>query len=316
MRILMLIVVATVCAFGNADATNYFLSPTGNDSNAGSYSGPWASLQHAGGILVAGDTLFVLGGSYTNEQTIISLNNGTTLHPIVIKAYGDLVADFQNSSSSRPRFLDTTTRIYHIVIDGESHLNPSSTTRFLKFTGTCDNMAVIMASTGFIMRGTEWDGTNSSLGEANCWMFQMASADSFLIENNYLHDGGHSPCDNPPDCTGDVQGSGDCLYMWGCSYGIIRNNTFKRGAHDLVKIQSLRWSPYTSSQYILIQNNLFDNGWGGCLYISMSTNWCLVENNVYSSCGRNDYIPKTRMQISGNHNSVRKNVFYCPSTRQ
>jgi hypothetical protein len=313
MRILILMVVATACAFGNADATNYFLSPTGSDSNAGSYSGPWASLQHAQGILVAGDTLFVMGGSYTTEQSITSLRSGTTLRPIVIKAYGDLVADFQNSPSSRPRFIDTTTRIDHIVLDGESHLDPSSTTRFLKFTGECDNMAVLMSSRGFVMRGTEWDGTNSSLGTNQCWMFQVASADSFLIENNYMHDGGHAECTNPPDCTTSMQESGDCLYMWGCSYGKIRNNTFRRGNHDLVMIQSLRWSPYTPSKYILIQNNIFDNGWGGCLYLTMGTSYCLVENNVILHPGETTGYPKPGLQISGDHNTIRKNVFYCPS---
>jgi parallel beta-helix repeat protein len=308
MRILTLIAIATVCGFGNADATNYYLSPGGSDSNAGGYSAPWATLQHAQGILVAGDTLFVMGGAYTTAQSITAPKSGTALHPIVIKAYGNSVADFQNSPDGRPRFIDTTSRISHLVLDGESHIDPSSTTRFLKFTGECDNMAVIMSSCGFVMRGTEWNGTNSSLGANQCWMFQMASADSFLIENNYMHDGGHAECSNPPDCTTSWQESGDCLYMWGCSYGKIRNNIFMRGNHDLVMIQSLRWPPYTSSRYILIQNNIFDNGWGGCLYLTMGTSYCLVEGNTILNPGKT-----TTYSKPGDHNTIRKNAFYCPS---
>ena len=312
---ILLLAVALIIALGyGVNATNYYMKPNGSDAAAGTSIGAaWKTLGKAQFVLVAGDTLFVMGGAYASEQGIITMGSGTTLRPVVIKAYGDSIAAFQNSPNSRPRFIDIQGVINHLVIDGESYINPSSPTRFLKFTGECDNMAIIMRSVGFVMRGTEWDGTNSSLGANQCWMFMFIRADSFLIENNYMHDGGHAVCETPPDCTNDAQSSGDCLYLQGCSYGKIRDNIFRRGNHDLVMIQCLRWSPYTTSKYILIQNNIFDNGLGGCLYLTMGTSYCLVENNVMLHPGRTTTYPKPGMQISGDHNTIRKNVFYCPS---
>ncbi|MCB0403765.1 MAG: right-handed parallel beta-helix repeat-containing protein [Bdellovibrionales bacterium] len=49
-------------------ATDYYLSPTGSDSNAGSRAKPWASLQQAIWRIRAGDTLVVRGGRYTDSS--------------------------------------------------------------------------------------------------------------------------------------------------------------------------------------------------------------------------------------------------------
>jgi parallel beta-helix repeat protein len=55
---------------------NYYVSPTGNDSNNGSQSAPWASLQHADGGAggrVAGDCVNVAPGKYIAG---VHVNNG------------------------------------------------------------------------------------------------------------------------------------------------------------------------------------------------------------------------------------------------
>ena len=51
-------------------AENYYMSPGGSDSNAGlSIEQAWATLQHASEEGIgAGDTLFVMGGTYSNDQ--------------------------------------------------------------------------------------------------------------------------------------------------------------------------------------------------------------------------------------------------------
>src|SRR5207249_7225642 len=60
--------------------TNYYVSPTGNDSNNGSASSPWKTIQHAASVVTAGYTVHVAPGTYTEQVTIS--NSGTALSRI------------------------------------------------------------------------------------------------------------------------------------------------------------------------------------------------------------------------------------------
>ena len=74
---------ATACG-----GTNYFVSNGGNDSNAGTSIGsPFLTLQHAADQVVAGDTVFVLDGTYVGFD--LRDVNGASASPIVFKAMGD-----------------------------------------------------------------------------------------------------------------------------------------------------------------------------------------------------------------------------------
>jgi hypothetical protein len=58
------LVVLTTVAAGSARATEYYVSPTGSDSAAGTTDAPWATLQKAANTAVAGDTVWIHGGTY------------------------------------------------------------------------------------------------------------------------------------------------------------------------------------------------------------------------------------------------------------
>ncbi|MCD6497757.1 MAG: hypothetical protein J7M25_05550, partial [Deltaproteobacteria bacterium] len=70
---------------GSALAADFYVSPTGNNSNDGSQAHPWRSLPH-GISQIQGDTLYVRGGIYTlgSETTV---NSGTPQNNTVIQAY-------------------------------------------------------------------------------------------------------------------------------------------------------------------------------------------------------------------------------------
>lgn len=60
--------VASLLFFGtkNAAATDYYVATDGDDSNSGtSIDQPFATLQHAHGAVMAGDTVYIRGGTYT-----------------------------------------------------------------------------------------------------------------------------------------------------------------------------------------------------------------------------------------------------------
>lgn len=59
-----------------ANAVDRYVSPTGSDTNPGTQAQPWQTIAKANNTLVAGDTVFILPGTYTDQ--IRPVNNGTS----------------------------------------------------------------------------------------------------------------------------------------------------------------------------------------------------------------------------------------------
>jgi len=69
-----LIIAATLIMPTSADATTYYVSTNGNNANTGSQSAPFRTIKFSLGQLVAGDTLFIRGGTYPEK---LESHNGT-----------------------------------------------------------------------------------------------------------------------------------------------------------------------------------------------------------------------------------------------
>lgn len=71
----------------SATASTFHVSTTGNDGNSGlSLASAWRSVQHAGDVAVAGDSVLVHPGSYTGFAAMD--HSGTSTAPIVFMAVG------------------------------------------------------------------------------------------------------------------------------------------------------------------------------------------------------------------------------------
>jgi uncharacterized repeat protein (TIGR02059 family) len=88
-------------------ATNYYVAPTGSDSNPGTISQPWRTWQKGFSSISAGDILYIRGGTYTGmygsgHGVNISSKSGTSSSPITVTAYpGEIpVLDCSSLSSS------------------------------------------------------------------------------------------------------------------------------------------------------------------------------------------------------------------------
>ncbi|HEY4392823.1 MAG TPA: right-handed parallel beta-helix repeat-containing protein, partial [Polyangia bacterium] len=94
------IFVVVLVAAGTARATEYYVATTGSDSNAGTMAAPWATLQKAANTAVAGDTVWIRGGTYlittpTNSSTGLSFTkSGTASANINYFAYQGEVPKF------------------------------------------------------------------------------------------------------------------------------------------------------------------------------------------------------------------------------
>lgn len=70
-----------------AHATTYYVATTGNNSNPGTEDKPWRTITYAVAAMVAGDTTFVRGGTYSTEGTIRFKRTGTATAPIRLLNY-------------------------------------------------------------------------------------------------------------------------------------------------------------------------------------------------------------------------------------
>lgn len=66
-------------------ATTYYVSTTGSNSNSGTISSPFMTIQKAANVATAGDTVIVRGGVY--RETVTMTNSGAAGSPITFKAY-------------------------------------------------------------------------------------------------------------------------------------------------------------------------------------------------------------------------------------
>src|SRR5215813_4051301 len=109
-------------------AATYYLSPaTGNDSNPGTQGSPWKTLNKVASSVKAGDTVNILGGTYTPSQYTTdgswirwTENNahGTAGNPITIQANpGDIVTFDGQRQSYWIAFQSSTNSAHYVVIN-------------------------------------------------------------------------------------------------------------------------------------------------------------------------------------------------------
>jgi hypothetical protein len=105
----------------DTQGTEYYLSPTGSDSNSGTLNSPWQTLTHALGQLGPGDILYLREGTYY-ESGIKTALQGTASAPITIQSYpGErAVIDgglpyFRSTPNTEWQLIDSDLQLYRSV---------------------------------------------------------------------------------------------------------------------------------------------------------------------------------------------------------
>jgi hypothetical protein len=84
----IIILLGVLFAFNSAQAATYYISPTGNNNNAGTLAAPWQTIAKANGnSFVAGDIVLFEGGQ-TFTGTLTPARNGTSTNRITFGSYG------------------------------------------------------------------------------------------------------------------------------------------------------------------------------------------------------------------------------------
>jgi hypothetical protein len=119
--LVVLVLVLAPSLAGQTGAT-YYVSTTGNNSNPGTISAPWLTIQHAANTVKAGATVYALGGVY-NESVNFS-TSGTASEPIRFESYPGETAVIDGTgvsccgSSQTHGLINMTGSLSHITIRG------------------------------------------------------------------------------------------------------------------------------------------------------------------------------------------------------
>ena len=102
------------------------------------------------------------------------------------------------------------------------------------------------------------------------------------------------------------------VYFESMENSVIRRNTMRYINHAAIAVGQYSSPSYPVSRFNKIQDNLLEVFWGGGIYIFQNSMYNLVEGNVITHCGETTTKTKAAFYVAGAHNTIRKNVTYCP----
>ena len=100
--------------------TTYYVATNGSDSNPGTQSAPFATLQHASTVAVAGDTVLVRQGVY-NALFTPAVSGNTAYGPITYESYPGELATIDGTGLAVPggqNGLITLNNVSYIIVEG------------------------------------------------------------------------------------------------------------------------------------------------------------------------------------------------------
>jgi hypothetical protein len=123
---------ATVTLLATPPAgTSYYVATTGNDSNPGSITAPFATLQHAADVTQSGDTVFARQGTY-NQLLTPTVSGNTAQGPITFTSYPGELATIDGTGLAIPggqNGLITLNSASYIIIQGFQLQNYTTASR-------------------------------------------------------------------------------------------------------------------------------------------------------------------------------------------
>jgi hypothetical protein len=181
----------TVNATGSSGST-YYVSTSGSDSNAGTQSSPWRTIQHAANFVHAGDTVYVMGGTY-NESVTIAVSGSASAGPVVFAGYPGQTAivDGTSLSASGTQGLFNIEDESYVTIQGFTIQNyttsdANTTPAGIWVTGSGSNVQILSNVIHNIVTTSEASG--NAFGIAVYGSEAPAAISSITISGNTVYD--------------------------------------------------------------------------------------------------------------------------------
>ncbi len=285
--------------------TTYFISKTGNDSNTGTESSPFLSIQKGVDVAVPGDNIIIESGLY-NEQVTINNKSYLTLQAINSKLviidgigigtdlsfsdrqWGNGLVNIKNSSNIYCSGL----KIQNSLLCGIAIESSNMVTIDNTFTDNTYSSGIQAHFSEMIkVHGNECKHASNSetlIVQENISFHEVLG---FEISNNFIHDGGHP-----------ILGGGEGIIVKaGCNDGTIHNNIVNNV--NSIGIYVDGWDKITSN--IKIYENLCINtGWSGIAVsgeIGGTASNIEISNNICRDCDAGIALPAFNNNITPGH---------------
>lgn len=286
MKKLLITVIISCLTTAVSEAATYYVAKTGSNSNtcaqAQSQSTPKLTVTAGAACLVAGDTLYIKAGTYSETyQSIVLPTAASWAAATTISIYGSDVVTFSNSGNP---FLTFSTAARYVIFngfifDGAAQLNrtgiATGSTSFLRFQN-------------FELKNWHSTGTNRAQGIQgsgvgheflNCSVHDNGSATSGLEHGFYLS-GSSNLIDH---CTVyNNAGYGVQIYNSGhtdVNNNTVRNSTFyNNGATATMNTSGIHLSSGSGNR--AYNNVVYGNFYGITIGSGATTTASLVYNNT------------------------------------
>ena len=288
----------------NAFATNYYVAPNGNNSNSGTASSPFATIQKGADVAQAGDTVFVGDGRYSGFE--VRRGGTSDANRIVFRAINKHGAVIDSPAPDGSN---------NVVIYSMSNCVPNHTKDYV----TIDGFRI----EGAPYRGISMFGT-LGLTVRNCYIYDCKDGAQGSNNRNTVYE------DNVFDANGkETQyyhqlyfSEGSCCDTSQPLGGyIIRGNVFKNGQVGET-IHFMSHTPGYKHENVVIENNLFDHNASVDINApAVSNSW--IRNNVFvTNYGGHGVVVLAQPNPlncgtpeSPRNVMVYNNTFYAPNTR-
>ncbi|WP_020529911.1 Ig-like domain-containing protein [Flexithrix dorotheae] len=280
-------------------AKDYYIDKNkGNDSNSGSFSSPWKTIEKANNSLMPGDKVFLRGGEFSGQQ-IAPKNSGTSGQPISYIAFENEKPILTNVSIGILLNNKKYIIVEGIYIDGKKLYETSGVQQWAQLHNS--HHCIIKSCNFKYAKG--WSGVSLDDG----------SSFNKILNNRIDY------CGTWNDGKGEDKG--DAISMKCANNNLIEGNHLTHGGHNLLSV---------FGSFNVIKNNIFDNSWGKDGNGNPIGNRCLaITNEDGKSCSntiggynifeynvvRNSYRASDNnyphaMKAQGENQIVRFNVIY------
>lgn len=281
--------------------SNFYVSPTGNNNNAGTLAAPWRNVQYGLDLLSTHDTLNLLTGTYA-EKVVISVS-GITLrnhagHSPVLDGQGlttqNSLIEIRDISNVTVQGLELQNNIQPdaqgILIQGDCHDITVQSCSIHDIHFSANPSAAVDSTTnaqGIIVYGTTPFGpaTNIKLLDNHLYNCRIGysegiavngNVDGFEIAGNFVH----NLTNIGIDCIGH-EGTCPVPNNDQARNGVVRDNIVTQCVSNYAISAGIY---IDGGRNIIIENNTtYFNGYGievGCENVGKETDGILVRNNL------------------------------------
>ena len=272
-------------SFTVSAGSSYYVSTIGNDSTGdGSIGNPWLTIQKGIDNAVAGDTVYIRGGSYV--EYVYGKNSGTAGNPITITGYQEESVIMEGTGASIPSGLAQINLWTNPAGVSVSYI----TIKNIKFYNSTKNAIRCLHSPTNIIHGYTIENCEFKNVEYRALYFHTTNAGTYPIYDIYVANCTFEnvTIDSYPDPSAH-----ESVTIFGVHNFTLRDSTFVNCPEIIIDLLN-------NTENVLIHNNTFDIAdatvsLSQCIYLS-PTNADVEDEDIYV---RNVTISNNRMFTTG-----------------